>query len=67
MIEESGAAAPVERNKKASQQLEMDALLGTILLYGVVISLALVTASLIWKWLATGQLGFDYELVGMNL
>ena len=61
------AAAPVEPNREPSRQLEMDALLSYILLYGVVISLALVTISLIWKWLATGQVGFVYELAGMNL
>jgi uncharacterized membrane protein len=62
-----GPGARVETNPKASQQLEMDALLGTILLYGVVISLALVTLSLSWKWLQTREFGFDYELAGMNL
>ncbi len=61
------AGAAVSANPKPSQRFEMDTLIGYILLYGVLISLALVTASLIWKGLATGQVGFDYELAGMNL
>jgi uncharacterized membrane protein len=67
MREATDAARGAEKNAKPSKQLELDALLGSILLYGVVISLVLVTSSLIWKWFETGQFGFDYELAGMNL
>lgn len=66
-MDHPGVRTPARTADESAEQLEMDALLGYILLGGVVISLALVTASLIWKWLETGQIGFDYELAGMNL
>ena len=47
-------------------ELDMDLLVGYILLIGVLLSLALVLAALIWKWLVTGTVEFDYQLSGMN-
>lgn len=44
----------------------MDVLVGYILLGGVLLSLALLTAGLLWKWFATGG-SFDYQISGMNL
>jgi uncharacterized membrane protein len=48
-------------------EFDMDALVGYILLIGVLISLVLVAGALIWKWTETGDVGFDYKLTGMNL
>ena len=53
--------------RQEKEQLDMDALVGYVLLAGVLLSLVLVTAGLIWKWFATGSLALDYRLTGMNL
>jgi uncharacterized membrane protein len=45
----------------------MEALVGYILLVGVLISLTLVVTALVWRWVNTGTLSFDYTLTGMNL
>jgi len=45
----------------------MDALLGYVLLGGVLLSMALVLAGLLWRWLNSGQPWLDYQIVGMNL
>lgn len=55
-------AAP-ERPKP---EVDMDLLVGYILLIGVLLSLALILAALVWKWRLTGHLAFDYRLAGMN-
>jgi len=49
------------------RQLEMDALVGYILLGGVLLSMALIVAGLFWKYLQTGGVRLEYELAGMNL
>ena len=45
----------------------MDAIVGYILLIGVVISLLLVAAALAWRWANTATLSFDYKIAGVNL
>jgi uncharacterized membrane protein len=45
----------------------IESLVGYILLVGVLVSLALLTAGLVWDRLDTGHLGFDYTVEGMNL
>lgn len=52
---------------ETKQEFDMDAIVGYILLIGVLISLALVIAALIWRWANTGALSFDYRITGMNL
>jgi uncharacterized membrane protein len=54
-------------SKAEARQFEMDVLVGYILLYGVVLSLLLICAGLIWRLINTGNLRFDYEISGMNL
>jgi len=49
------------------RQMEMDALVGYILLGGVLLSMALIVAGLFWKYLQTGGVRLEYELAGMNL
>jgi uncharacterized membrane protein len=50
-----------------TRQLEMDVLVGYILLSGVLLSMALIVAGLIWKFIQTGGVRLNYELGGMNL
>lgn len=49
------------------RQLEMDVLVGYILLCGVLLSMALIVAGLLWKYIQTGGVRLEYELAGMNL
>jgi uncharacterized membrane protein len=59
----AGKPGPTER----SAHFDMEGIVGYILMGGVLLSMTLVTAGLIWRWLATGRLGLDYPLGGMNL
>lgn len=53
--------------RQEKRQFDMDELVGYVLLGGVLLSLVLVAAGLVWKWFATGSLALDYRLTGMNL
>ena len=44
----------------------MDVLVGYILLGGVLLSLVLLSAGILWKWIKTGG-SLDYQIAGMNL
>jgi uncharacterized membrane protein len=50
-----------------ARQFEMDALVGTILQDGVLLSLGLIVVGLCWRWLRTGGLALDYQIASMNL
>ena len=52
---------------ETKREFDMDAIVGYILLIGVLISLVLVTSALIWRWIDTRTLSFDYKLTGANL
>lgn len=52
---------------ETKREFDMDAVVGYILLIGVLISLVLVIAALIWRCLDTGALSFNYKITGMNL
>jgi uncharacterized membrane protein len=67
MKEDSGSSAMVEHNGGESRQQKMDMLVGYILLSGVLLSMALIVAGLVWRYIRTGGLLFDYQLAGMNL
>jgi uncharacterized membrane protein len=45
----------------------MEALVGYILLVGVLLSLLLIVVGIVWHWISTGRLGLEYSIVGMNL
>jgi uncharacterized membrane protein len=49
------------------RQLEMDVLVGYILLGGVLLSMALIIGGLSWKFIQSGGVRLEYELAGMNL
>jgi uncharacterized membrane protein len=42
-------------------------MVGYILLGGVLLSVALIASGLVWHWVTTGQLQFDYPIDGMDL
>jgi uncharacterized membrane protein len=46
---------------------DMEILIGSLLLGGVLVSVVLVIAGLAWQWATTGDLGLDYTIKGMNL
>lgn len=46
---------------------DMDALVGSILLFGVILSLLLLAAGAIWHWFLVGQLTYDYRIGGTDL
>ena len=45
----------------------MEGLVGYILLIGVLLSMTLIAAGVIWHWLSTGRPGIAYSISGMNL
>ncbi len=52
---------------ESAVQHMMETMVGYILQVGVMISAALLVAGYAWRFLATGHLGFDYTIAGMNL
>jgi uncharacterized membrane protein len=48
-------------------QARMERMVGYVLQAGVLLSALLLSAGLIWRYAATGHLGFDFSLKGMNL
>jgi uncharacterized membrane protein len=58
-----------ERQAAASitDPFDMDTVVGSILLVGVLLSLILIVAGLVWHWALAGHLRFEYSVTGMNL
>jgi uncharacterized membrane protein len=48
-------------------RFDMEFLVGSILQYGLLLSVALLVAGLAWHWIATSQLGTEYLVTGVNL
>jgi uncharacterized membrane protein len=68
VIERSNSPAVLtDTDRPTARQLEMDILVGYILLYGVLLSIVLILGGLFWRWLDTGKLWLDYQISGMNL
>ncbi len=44
----------------------MESLVGYVLLTGVLLSVALLTAGFVWRWTRVGNLRFEHSIVGMN-
>jgi uncharacterized membrane protein len=59
--------SPSLESAEDSRQVQMDVLVGYILLGGVLLSMALIVAGLGWKYFQTGGVRFDYKVAGMNL
>ncbi len=64
--EQKGLASLCGADEPAIQHA-METMVGYILQTGVVISAALLLAGYIWRFVSTGQMGFDYAISGMNL
>lgn len=54
-------------DKNTSIEYKMDMLVGYILLVGVLASIVLIAAGVIWHFADTGHIGLDYSIAGMNL
>jgi uncharacterized membrane protein len=67
MMAEALSSPPAVESAQEWRQLEMDVLVGYILLGGVLLSVALIIAGLLWKFIQTGGVRLQYELAGMNL
>jgi uncharacterized membrane protein len=52
---------------KSNHYLDMEILIGYILLGGVLLSVALIVMGFIWRWVRSGNLQFEYTVAGMNL
>ena len=55
------------RRMKRLADLDMEPLVGGILLRGVLLSMSLVVGGVAWQWAATGQLGVGGVLQGVNV
>ena len=53
--------------RPTTRQLGMDALIGYLLLGGVLLSMGLIGVGLAWRYADTGHFTFDYSIKGMNL
>lgn len=50
-----------------AQQAAMDALVGYVLLGGVLLCVALTVTGVVWHWIASGHLGVEYAIPKENL
>ncbi len=67
MITLEGTTAKHQPTGAKAAGFDMEVLVGYILLVGVLLSMVLITIGVAWRWLATGQLGLEYSISGMNL
>lgn len=51
---------------QSNDHFDMESLVGYILLIGVLLSVALLAVSFVWRWLRVGNLRFEHSIVGMN-
>ena len=51
---------------QSDSHLDMESLVGYILLIGVLLSVALLTVGFAWRWVRVGNLRFEHSIVGMN-
>jgi len=66
MAPNSQVDVPVD-GPQTSRQLGMDALVGYLLLGGVLLSMGLILIGLAWRFAISGHFAFDYSIKGMNL
>lgn len=53
--------------KKKGGHLDMEVLVGYILLVGVLLSVLLLAIGLVWHWTSRGKLEIEYDIKGKNL
>jgi len=51
---------------ESDHHLDMEILIGYILLGGVLLSVALIAIGFVWRWVRSGNLQFQYTVAGMN-
>ncbi len=51
---------------QSGHHLDMESLVGYILLTGVLLSVALLVVGFVWRWVRVGNLRFEHAIVGMN-
>jgi uncharacterized membrane protein len=51
---------------QSDYHFDMESLVGYILLTGVLLSVALLAVSFVWRWARVGNLRFEHSNVGMN-
>jgi uncharacterized membrane protein len=57
----------VARPQHGRTKVDIDVLIGYVLLLGVILSVILVLAGLAWAWIRTGHLGVQYTISRTNL
>lgn len=67
MIALEGTTARHQPTGRKTAGFDMEVLVGYILQIGVLLSMALIAIGVAWRWLATGQLGLEYSIAGLNL
>lgn len=67
MAQELGVPATVGPEIEDARQSKMDAILGYLLLSGVIVSVLLIASGLLWHYFRTGHFWLDHPLAGMNL
>ncbi len=67
MMQRSETPASHPTAPEKTVRFDMEVLVGYILLGGVLLSMGLVVAGVVWRWVVTGHLGLDYSISGMNL
>ena len=55
------------QSTRRRSRVDIEMLVGLILLVGLLASVALILSGLVWNWRATGNLRLDYSMGGMNL
>ncbi len=50
-----------------TNHFDMEILVGSILQYGLLLSVVLLVAGLAWHWITTRQLGIEYQVTSANL
>jgi uncharacterized membrane protein len=54
------------KKAKSDHPLDMETLIGSILLGGVLLSMILLVLGFVWRWVRSGNLQFQYTVAGMN-
>ncbi len=51
---------------RTDRHFDMEIMIGSILLVGVLLSFALLVIGFVWRWERSGNLRFQHTLIGMN-
>ncbi len=65
-VQHNAAARIAGQAAHGRQPFDMEVLVGYILLVGVLTSVGLILAGLVWHWARTGEIGIAYNITGMN-